>query len=185
MRAATRRVNATGSSPTANGLPVSGVKLRERHTPLSVEALEYHLGIERGKDRQRISRRRPVRDVPADRAPVLDLDPADLQRRRGKHRNTGPHRARPRDAGEGRERADREHIATKGDASQRSQAPQVEETGSRQRPVVECHEQVGGAGQWNEPRFFVQHGKRVAQRPGLAQLERGDGRPHVAFLTAR
>ena len=65
-------ISSSGRSTLAR---YPGVELDERHSSVAVDASQHHDRLDRRKNRQRVARRRGVRDVATERPAILDLKP--------------------------------------------------------------------------------------------------------------
>ena len=83
------------------------------------------------QDRQRVAGRRGVRDVAAERAPVLDLGRTDRRGRLDQRRDVLAAQRGAADVGVRRQGARDEGIAVDGDAAQRIDRPQVDDARRR------------------------------------------------------
>ena len=152
-------------------LPVGRPELGGRDRPLAADGAQHERRVGGEQDRQRVTGRRGVGDVAAERPAVLDLGRTDRRGRLDQHGEMLATERRAPDLRVGRQGAEADRVALDRDPAQLVEPPQVEDRVRRFTELTgQRDHQVGAAG--DRPRRALGEDRvRLGQR-----ARAGDGR---------
>ena len=152
--------------------PVGRPELGGRDRPLAADGAQHERRIGGEQDRQRVTGRRGVGDVAAERPAVLDLGRADRRGRLDQHGEMLAAERRAPDLRVRRQGAEGDRVAVDRDPAQLIEPPQVED---RVRRLARAHRSARPSGRCR--RRSAGPGPSASDRVGLGQRARaGDGR---------